>query len=68
MPKPDPMPTVGAIALSLGVPVHRVEYVLRTRDIQPIGVAGNARVFAPDDVRRIGSELRRIDAERGCSL
>lgn len=59
------VPTVGEIARRLKAPVHRVEYVIRTRGIQPIGRAGNARVFAATDVERIGSELRCIDAERG---
>ena len=59
------VPTVGEIARRLKAPVHRVEYVIRSRDIQPIGRAGNTRVFAPANVERIGSELRRIDAERG---
>jgi Bifunctional DNA primase/polymerase, N-terminal len=38
------MPTVGEIARRLNEPVHRIEYV-RTRDIKPTGVAGNARVL-----------------------
>ena len=59
-------PTVGEIARRLEVPVHRVEYVVRTRQIDPIGMAGNARVFGAEDVRRIAGELSRIDEhERG---
>jgi hypothetical protein len=70
---PNSMPTVGEIARRLNEPVHRVEYVLRTRDIQPAGVAGNARVYTDDDVKRIAAELadiddrqRRQEVERGC--
>ena len=59
------VPTVGVIAQRLGASVHQVEYVIRTRDIQPSGVAGNARVFAETDVDRIASELRQIAEERG---
>jgi hypothetical protein len=62
--KPKPMPTVGAIARRWGVELHLVEYVIRTRHIQPLGWAGNARVFTEPDVERIGSELRRIATER----
>ncbi|MCU0918697.1 MAG: hypothetical protein MUC88_29690 [Planctomycetes bacterium] len=54
-------PTVGEIARRLGEPVHRVEYVIRSREIQPLSLAGNARVFAEGDVDRICSELRQID-------
>lgn len=65
MPTATPSaPTVGVIARRLGVPLHRVEYVIRSRDIQPASVAGNARVFTEADVDFIASELRRIDAER----
>jgi hypothetical protein len=57
-------PTVGEIARRLNVPLHRVEYVIRSRGISPTTRAGNIRVFSESDVRRIGSELDRIAAER----
>ena len=57
-------PTVGEIARRLSVPLHRVEYVIRSRGISPTARAGNIRVFSESDVRRIGSELDRIAAER----
>lgn len=62
---PPCMPTVGEIARRLSEPVHRIEYVIRSRGIQPSGLAGVARVFTDSDVERIASELRRIDAEKG---
>ena len=43
---PQSMPTVGVISLELHVPVHRIEYVIRSRDIQPLARAGNARDLA----------------------
>jgi hypothetical protein len=55
------MPTVGEIARRLGEPVHRVEYVIRSRKIRPATRAGNYRLFAGEDVRRIADELQRID-------
>ena len=58
------VPTVGEIARRLGVPVHRVEYVILTRGIEAQGRAGNARIFSAGDVKRIDAELRRIEAER----
>lgn len=59
------VPTVGEIARRLGVPIHRVEYLLRARKIQPSGWAGNSRVFTDGDVNYIAAELRRIDVEKG---
>jgi hypothetical protein len=59
------MPTVGEIARRLGEPIHRIEYVLRTRNIRPSGLAGNCRVYAERDVERIAAELQRIDTRKG---
>lgn len=61
---PPIVPTVGEIARRFGVQVHQVEYVIRTRGIEPIGRAGSAYVYSEADAERIGSELRRIRAER----
>ena len=57
-------PTVGEIARRSGVPIHRIEYVIRARGVTPSGRAGNAYVYAEADVRRIIGELQRIDRER----
>ena len=58
------LPTVGEIARRLGEPIHRIEYVIRSRRITPRKRAGNARVFGEDSVELIANELRRIDACR----
>ena len=58
------LPTVGEIARRLSQPLHRVEYIIRARDLRPVGRAGNARVFSEADVDFIRSELRRIDEDR----
>jgi hypothetical protein len=58
------MPTVGEIARRLGEPVHRIEYLIRTRKVEPQGWAGNARVFSDQAVEQIASELQRIDSAR----
>lgn len=55
--------TVGEIADRLDVPVHRVQYVLRTReDITPVAYAGRARLFDNDALARIRHERRAIEA------
>lgn len=58
-------PTVGEIARRTGATFHQVDYVIRSRRIEPAGVAGNSRVFTEADVARIASELKRIAADRG---
>ena len=65
MQKTPNVPTVGEIARRLGIPISRVEYVIRTRRIEPAGMAGNARVFTEEDVDRIAGEIERIDAQKG---
>jgi hypothetical protein len=56
--------TVGVIADRLNEPIHRIEYVLRTRDIRPSGIAGNARVYDEAGLERIAEELRAIDERK----
>jgi hypothetical protein len=63
-PLPANVPTVGAIARRLGQPMHRVEYVLRSRRLRPTGKAGNCRVFAEEDVQRVQSALAAIDRRK----
>ncbi len=63
-PPPTTLPSVGEIARRLDEPVHRIEYVIRSRDIRPKSWAGSCRVFREDDVTYIASELRRIDEDR----
>lgn len=59
------MSTVGEIARRLVVPVHRIEYIIRARNIQPCGWAGNARVFPEDAVKAIAAELHQVDMGGG---
>ncbi len=54
--------TVGEIARRLDEKIHRVEYVIRSRQIPAVGWAGHARVFSPASLERIASELRRMEA------
>ena len=65
MAQPKSLLTVGEIARRLGQEVHRIEYVIRSRNIRPVGWAGHARVFRDADLDHIASELRRIAEDRG---
>lgn len=65
MSKPvDELLTVSRIAERLNVARHRVEYIIRSRRIEPTGSAGIARIFSAADLRAIESELARIETER----
>jgi hypothetical protein len=55
------------ISRRLGVPVHKVEYVIRARAIKPVAWAGNARVYSEADVARIAAELHLIAEAKGGS-
>lgn len=57
--------TIGEIARRVGVELHRVDYIVRSRQIEPLARAGNSRIFSVGAAERIAWELRRIDAERG---
>lgn len=61
-------PTVGEIARRLAVPIHRVEYVIRSRNLKPASRAGNLRVFSEADIAFVAGEIVRIDADRGGRL
>jgi hypothetical protein len=57
-----PSLTVGVIARRLNEPLHRINYVLRTRGIKPAGIAGAYRVFTEEQVAQIVAELAEIEA------
>ncbi len=63
-PTTTPVPTVGEIARRLGESLHRIEYVIRSRNIRPAGRAGHVRIFGEADVAHIADELRQIDARQ----
>ena len=57
------MRTPGVIAAHLGEPLHRVQYVLRTRShIRPAARAGRLRLYDREAVAQIRHELNSIDA------
>ncbi len=61
---PPFLDTSGRVAAKLGVPVHRVQYVLKSRQIVPSAFAGRLRLFNRAAVARIRHELNAIDARR----
>jgi hypothetical protein len=56
--------TIGQIASRLNEPLHRVEYAVKSRGIEPCAVAGNARIFEEDAIDHVAAALRDIDAKR----
>lgn len=58
--------TPGRVADTLGAPLHRVLYILRTRPhIRPSARAGTLRLFDSHGIAMIRHELNAIDARRG---
>jgi hypothetical protein len=60
--------TVGVLADRLAEPLHRVEYVLRTRRIPPTGLAGKSRVYDDSARKQIAEVLHSIDRAKGKSF
>lgn len=57
--------TPGVLAADLGVPLHRVLYVLDTRKhIVPSARAGQLRLYDRQAVAQVRHELSAIDARR----
>jgi len=60
--------TTGVIARELGVPLHRVQYVLCSRlHIQPSARAGPFRLYDSAAIAMLRHELNAIDARRPAS-
>ena len=57
--------SVGTLAQLFRVPIHRIQYVIRSRGIEPAGIAGNVRLFDEAAAKRIASELQRIEDDKG---
>ena len=61
--------TPGVIAAELGVPLHRVAYVLQSRPhIRPSARAGRLRLYDRAAVALIRHELNAIDARRPAAV
>ena len=57
--------TVGEVAKKVNCPIWQVQYLLRARDIKPIGRAGVLRLFAPGVVDVLRRELDTIQRRKG---
>ena len=57
------IPTTGQIARQLKRS-HRVEYAIRTRNIPPDCLAGNARLFGEEAIEQIKAALRDMNFRR----
>jgi DNA-binding transcriptional MerR regulator len=57
--------TVGEIARLTNEPIHRIEYLIRSRNIQPVQRAGNLRVFSADDLAILKKEIKQINLRKG---
>lgn len=64
MSKSPTIHSVGTLARLFGVPIHRIQYVIRSRGIAHVGVAGNVRLYGKAAAQWIGSELQRIAGDR----
>lgn len=62
---PPRLITPGVIAKTIGVPLHRVLYVLRSRaHILPRARAGTLRLYSLESLAAVRHELNVIDAQR----
>lgn len=53
--------TISEVAGRLGVPAHRIEYVVGSRSIAPTRRAGKYRLWDEQAVERIAAALRECD-------
>ena len=60
--------TPGVLAERLGVPLHRVTYILGTRPhIRPAARAGTLRLYDAQVVEAVRAELDRITQRKGAN-
>lgn len=51
--------TVGEIARKLDCPVHRVQYLITSRNIKPIQRVGGYRIFSNDILEKLRDENKK---------
>lgn len=56
--------TVGEVAARLGVPLHRVDYAVRSRGIAPTVTAGGRRLYGDDAIEVITRVIAQITERR----
>jgi DNA-binding transcriptional MerR regulator len=52
--------TVGDLVRLTGQPIHKIEYLLSSRNITPTQRAGRFRLYGPDTVERIQCEVQKM--------
>ena len=58
--------TTGQIARQLNEKLHRVEYAIKTRNIPPDCLAGNARLFGEEAIEQIKAALQDMNFTERC--
>ena len=62
--RPPELNTLGKVAQHLQVPVHRVQYIVRSRPhLRPAATAGRLRLFDDKTIEQIAKELQTIDSK-----
>lgn len=56
--------TVGEIARQCNEPIHRINYIISSRGIEHVEVAGRLRIFDQYAVERVGLILQELDEKR----
>ena len=65
--EPTPLRTLGRMAEEIGQPIHRVDYVVRTRGIPATAKAGRLRLYGRAAVAAVREEIHRMDRQQGVS-
>lgn len=64
----EPLLTVGDISEELGLPPHKIRYVLKRCSFEPVQRAGIIKLYDRATADRIRHELARIERESPFSL
>ncbi|MBV8078444.1 MAG: hypothetical protein JO284_18685 [Planctomycetaceae bacterium] len=55
--------SIGHLSEKFGVPVHKLEFAIKSRKIEPCGWAGNSRIFDEEGAEKVGAALSQIAAD-----
>lgn len=55
--------SIGHLSEKFNVPVHRLEFAINSRKIEPCGWAGNSRIFDESGAAKVGAALTEISAK-----
>lgn len=57
--------TVGGVAERLRARQWKIQYILKTRSIEPAARSGNLRLFGPDEIERIREAVAEMGERKG---